>query len=92
LKEALANVRQHAQANRVDVSLRVAGEDLVLEVLDDGIGITDEQTQSQRSFGLIGMRERAVRLGGMVDVERRPGGGTRLRVKLPVEPMREPER
>ncbi len=92
LKEALANVRQHAQANRVDVSLRVAGEDLVLEVLDDGIGITDEQTQSHGSFGLIGMRERAVRLGGTVDVERRPGGGTRLRVKVPVEPMREPKR
>ena len=89
LKEALANVRQHAQANRVDVSLRLVGEDLVLEVLDDGIGITDEQAHSQGSFGLIGMRERAGWLGGRVDVEHRPGGGTRVRVQVPVEPIHE---
>lgn len=84
LKETLANVRQHAQANRVDVSLRVAGEGLVLEVLDDGVGITDEQARSSGSFGLIGMRERAGRLGGTVEVERRPEGGTRVRVTVPV--------
>ena len=86
LKEALSNVRRHAQANRVEVSLRVAEEELVLEVLDDGIGITDEQLRDQRSFGLIGMRERVERLGGSVEIERRPEGGTRVRAKIPIVP------
>ncbi|MHB1193628.1 MAG: PAS domain-containing sensor histidine kinase [Longimicrobiales bacterium] len=89
LKEALANVREHAEASRVEVSLCTAGEVLVLEVLDDGIGITDEQCRDRASFGLLGMRERAARLGGSVVIDRRPEGGTRVTAKVPVKPIRE---
>ncbi len=86
LKESLSNVRRHAQASRIEVSLRVSGEDLVLEVLDDGIGIVGDEFQGQRSFGLIGMRERAERLGGRVEIRRRDEGGTALVARLPITP------
>jgi hypothetical protein len=84
LKESLSNVSRHAQADRVEVSLRVAGEELVLEVVDNGIGITVDQVQGRRSFGLMGMRERAVRLGGDFEVQRRDEGGTRIRASVPI--------
>ncbi len=58
----------------------------MLEVLDDGIGISDDQMQGSGSFGLIGMRERAERLGGRVEVQRRPEGGTEVRASIPIEP------
>ena len=86
LKESLTNVRRHARASRIEVSLRVSGEDLVLEVLDDGIGIVGDEFQGQRSFGLIGMRERAERLGGRVEIRRRDEGGTALVASIPLEP------
>ena len=66
--------------------MRVVREELVLEVLDDGIGITDEQLKDHGSFGLIGMRERAERLGGTVEIGRRPGGGTQVRASVPIMP------
>jgi len=84
LQAALSNVRRHADASRVEISMRVVGEELVLEVLDDGIGITDEQLKDPGSFGLVGMRERVERLGGALEIERCPEGGTRVRAKVPI--------
>jgi len=86
LKECLSNMRQHAEASRVEVSLRVAGDELVLEALDDGIGITDDQLQGHRSFGLIGMQEWVERLGGTLEIEQRPECGTLIRASVPVAP------
>ncbi len=85
-QESLSNVLRHAKASNVWVRLRVEGEDVVLEVLDDGIGISDEQLQDSGSFGLIGMRERAVRLGGRVEIRQRREGGTEVRASIPIEP------
>ena len=86
LGEALANATRHAQASRSEISARAIGKDVVLEVLDDGIGITDEQLEDPRSFGLIGMRERVKRVGGRVEIRRRPEGGTQVRAFVPIEP------
>jgi signal transduction histidine kinase len=55
---------------------------LTLEVADDGVGLPPEG--SPRSLGLLGMRERARRLGGECTVTRRPEGGTRVSLALPV--------
>jgi len=79
-------VMRHAQASRVEVSLRVAGEELVLDVLDDGTGITDGQLQDHGSFGLIWMRERVERVGGTVNLGRGPASGTRVRASVPLSP------
>jgi len=83
-QEAMSNVIRHAGASRVEVTLRKLGEDILLEIRDDGVGVTEEQLWEQDSFGLIGMRERAVAVGGTVEISRAPGGGTKVVVVVPM--------
>ena len=83
----MGNAVAHAEARRVMVDLRVLGKDVVLEVADDGIGITPEQLQDPESFGLMGMRERAEALGGGVEIQEGPHGGTIVRAWVPVHPQ-----
>ena len=85
VQEALANVLRHAGASRVDVALRTEGGALVLEVSDNGRGITEDQITSARSLGLTGIRERAELLGGTVAIAGSSGTGTRLSVSLPIQ-------
>lgn len=84
LQEALTNVARHARAAAVDVVLERRDGALVLEVLDDGRGITEAEIESSRSFGLIGIRERVHPWGGEVDITGTPGQGTRLTVHVPL--------
>jgi signal transduction histidine kinase len=83
-QEALTNVSRHADARQVDVSIAVGDEELALEVRDDGSGITPEAAQSRKSLGLVGMRERAHRLGGRVTVEALVPHGTVVSLRAPV--------
>ena len=79
-QEGLTNIRKHADAGRARLVLAYRAEGTVrLEVCDDGRGATIVGD----GFGLIGLRERAERLGGTVDIESAPGGGTTLRVEVP---------
>jgi signal transduction histidine kinase len=79
-QEGLTNVRKHAAAERARLVLHYRDDATVrLEVFDDGRGAIP----SGEGFGLIGLRERAARLGGRVDVESAPGRGTTLRVAVP---------
>jgi signal transduction histidine kinase len=82
-QESLANVRRHAHASRV--LLRLDGRDgtAELEVLDDGQGLAPGTTEG---IGLRGMRERVAAEGGDVVVAAEPGGGTRVRVRVPAGP------
>jgi PAS domain S-box-containing protein len=73
VQEALTNVARHAQAMRADVVLEEADGWLVLQIRDDGRGIRAEDIRDPRALGLLGMRERARRLGGSVEFT--PGGG-----------------
>ena len=84
LQEALTNVARHAEASRVNISLRVSNGQLVLEVRDDGKGITDRDLASTAALGLIGMRERAAPLGGRVTVRRVEEGGTEVKLTLAI--------
>lgn len=87
VQEALTNVARHAQARSVDIELRARGHELLLSVADDGVGITEQAPRERRfGFGLLGMRERARMLGGEVIIGQRRGGGTRLTVRLPMQP------
>ncbi len=82
-QEALHNAGKHALARRVDVRLEQRAEALVLEIGDDGRGF-DAGQDFPGHLGLRSMRERALRLGGRVDVASAPGQGTRIRATIPV--------
>lgn len=83
-QEALNNVVKHAEATEVRLSLyRDAIDSLILEVRDNGKGLTAEDRRKAASFGLIGMRERAYALGGELQIDSRPGNGTMIRVTIP---------
>jgi PAS domain S-box-containing protein len=88
LQEALTNVARHARAERVEVQLGLTRKgkerELVLHVEDDGRGIRPEEAADARSLGLLGMRERALRWNGGVEVRARSEGGTRVTVRLPL--------
>jgi PAS domain S-box-containing protein len=83
-QEALNNVVKHAQASEVRLSLyRDAIDSLILEIRDNGKGLTPEDRRKPASFGLIGMRERAYALGGDLKIDSQPGNGTMIRVTIP---------
>jgi PAS domain S-box-containing protein len=84
LQETLTNVARHASASRVDIQLTVGTVDLMLEVRDDGRGITPAEIAGGRSLGLVGLRERAIACGGMLDIQGTPGRGTRVSVRIPL--------
>jgi len=87
LQEALTNVARHANATQVGVKLELSshdgGDELRLEVRDDGRGVTPEHANGAHSLGLLGVRERARRLGGFAVIAGEPGKGTLLRVSVP---------
>jgi signal transduction histidine kinase len=85
-QEGLANVRRHAQARRIDLTLSYAGDLILLDIQDDGVGF-DPATSNRNGdggFGLHSMRERVEALGGELLVESEPGVGTTLAVQLPL--------
>lgn len=82
-QELLTNVARHSGARAVAISLTAAGGWLEVRVRDDGRGITPREVAAQRSLGILGMRERALLLGGALDIAAMPGGGTEAVVRLP---------
>jgi PAS domain S-box-containing protein len=82
-QETLTNVARHAGASQVQAALRVEADQLVLEVRDNGRGISPEALDSPKSLGLLGMKERAAVLGGKLLVERFPAGGTVVTFQVP---------
>lgn len=83
-QEALTNVLKHSQATKVDASLKEGDGKVVLEIHDNGVGITENQMSKRHSFGLLGMRERLYPLGGTVSINGKDQGGTTLTVTIPV--------
>ena len=86
LQEALLNVARHAAATRVDISLRVGADHLILKIADNGRGMAQAQWRDPKSLGLLGIRERAYLLGGNVDIESRDGMGTTIIFSIPLSP------
>ncbi|NIE76704.1 PAS domain S-box protein [Pantoea sp. Ap-967] len=84
LQEALTNVMRHAQAHSVEIALVREGGQLRLTVSDDGSGFCREQARPT-SFGLVGVRERVLMLGGSMALDSEPGEGTSLSVAIPLE-------
>ena len=84
-QEALTNIVRHANATRVDLSLRRVGPNVVLEVRDNGRGIPKSAVADPKSIGLVGMRERVLPWGGDVRIRGMRGKGTVVTVRIPVE-------
>jgi signal transduction histidine kinase len=84
IQEALTNVVRHASASRVTVRLREMGSDLEAMVADDGTGISGADAADARSFGLLGMSERAHGMGGRLSIHGEPGKGTIILVTVPL--------
>jgi signal transduction histidine kinase len=84
-QEALTNVARHAGAQLIEVRLITTPEELTLQVQDDGRGIQVQEIAGLQSLGLLGMRERAKRLGGTFDIQGRSGEGTVVTVSLPIQ-------
>jgi len=82
-QEALTNVVRHSGATRVKVTLRKEPSRIVLSVSDNGEGIKEDQLSDPKSFGLVGMRERALSHGGTVKITGIPGRGTTVSVSIP---------
>lgn len=85
-QEALSNVGKHARAGRVGVTLTYDEEQIALDVRDDGTGFHPDTSGTDTSFGLRGMRQRAARLAGTLDIETCIGHGTAVSVHLPALP------
>ncbi len=85
VQEALTNVVRHAQARNVEVRVGSGGGSLVIEVRDDGCGVSPAVASDPRSFGIAGMRERARSSGGALEISGAPGAGTLVRFAIPIE-------
>ena len=85
LQEMLSNIVRHAKATQCRVSLTENDKEICLEVTDNGIGITHWQIDDPRSFGIIGMRERAHLWGGTVHLRNVKPSGTMVRVRIPLD-------
>ena len=84
LQEALTNVMRHAQAHTVELTLAVEGAHLRLTISDDGVGFVQAQGRPV-SFGLVGMRERVLIMGGKLTLDSELGEGTTLSVTVPLD-------
>ena len=83
VQEALTNVMRHADATSVQVDIARVGGDVRVRVCDDGCGFSDTDHRKARSFGVLGMRERAYVLGGAFSVRSESSKGTTVEATIP---------
>jgi signal transduction histidine kinase len=84
VQEGLSNIIRHAHAKTVKLELSGDERHCIVTLVDDGHGFDARSPQFRWSHGLMGMRQRAEALGGRLDIESRVGGGTRVRVEIPL--------
>jgi signal transduction histidine kinase len=87
VQEALTNIRKHARAANVEVSLGVEGGDLRLIIMDDGVGIPEPYGAFRIGNGLRNMRERTSVLSGEIDFQPRTPKGTTVSLRIPMSHM-----
>lgn len=87
-QEALTNVARHSFATQVRISLEAKDALLTLTVKDNGRGFKLQELEDSHSLGLAGMRERAALVGGNLELQSRPGKGTRIYFRLPLDTRR----
>lgn len=88
MQESLTNISRYARASRTDICLSKEGDTITFSISDDGIGITEDQIKSRKSFGIIGMKERVVSLGGTFKIYPRKEKGTEISINFPLNNKR----
>lgn len=83
-QETLNNIVKHAKATSITANLYEKNNALILEIIDNGIGISDERKNNKTSFGLLGMKERAAMLHGDIQIIKMPLNGTSVNLKIPL--------
>lgn len=83
-QEALTNVARHSNANFVRITLSKNEKEILLEIYDNGKGITKNQIESPNSLGILGMKERTLVLGGEFTIKSTMNSGTLVRLKIPI--------
>jgi signal transduction histidine kinase len=88
LQESLTNVARHSGASRVTIRLQELGDKILLVIQDDGRGLPPpgNQTQTKKTYGLLGMRERVKMLGGTLDIFNEAGAGARIEACIEKHP------
>ena len=86
VQESLTNITRYACASQVQVVLRQCGDALSLQVADNGQGFDLPQVEQRKTYGLLGMRERAIALGGILKMVSAPGHGTTVDLVIPFHP------
>jgi PAS domain S-box-containing protein len=83
LQESLTNIARYAGAAEVNVRIELVDGVLEMEIRDDGVGFDHAEVQSRKTFGLMGMRERALQFGGESRIDTQLGGGTTVHIWIP---------
>jgi signal transduction histidine kinase len=94
-QEALRNVSKHSGAREAWVEIERKGDEILLSIVDNGIGFDHEAPKGGKCLGLISMRERVRMLNGTIKIKSAPGEGTRVNVRVPLvvsKPIRLPRR
>jgi signal transduction histidine kinase len=81
VQEGLTNIQRHSRATQVELCAQTMPTEIILEIIDDGVGFDRRALNS--GFGLRGMQERVQMLGGQIQIASTPGLGTRIQVKIP---------
>jgi PAS domain S-box-containing protein len=84
VQESITNIARYAQATQINIDLAQNGDELRVTVQDDGQGFDPAQAAGKKSFGLLGMRERALALGGRLDIQSAPQQGTTIALTIPL--------
>lgn len=84
-QEILTNILRHSEATIIEMSMEIKDDDFILEVKDNGKGITEEEQQGVNSLGILGMKERAYLIGGEIFIDGQNGKGTVVRVSVPIK-------
>jgi len=84
-QESLTNIARHANAKSVLASLQRIEDDLILQITDDGKGFDIQTAANKGSFGLMGIKERALMMGGRYDILSSQNNGTTITICVPME-------
>jgi len=84
IQEALTNSARHSEATEVTIAISRGAEHCIVTIADNGCGAASDARPGLKSFGLLGMRERAERLGGELKIETAPGQGFAVKITMPL--------
>ncbi len=85
VQESLTNIVRYASASQIDVTLSCHENELRAQVSDNGLGFDLQTAAQKKSLGLLGMRERALALGGVLEIISKPGQGTTINLSIPIK-------